>query len=203
MELSLNKKIGHTIRVQGDPVLTTRCKEVESFGPKTEKLAKTLLKALDEEDNGIGLAANQIGISLRAFAYDLRDVNPERHPGHENSEQMYGVIFNPVIESFSEELWSYDEGCLSIPHFFWPLDRPEKITVSGFTSAGEPLHFELDGLAARLFQHELDHLDGLLIFDRIDNKNEKAAAHKHAKEVLEMSASRLDKLKDKTKSLLT
>jgi peptide deformylase len=101
---------------------------------------------------GIGLAGPQIGVEKQIFVYDLDD-DPQ-------------VILNPVIVESSGE-WVYDEGCLSIPGLFVEMLRPKQILVRGLTLAGEEVEVEADELLSRLFQHEVDHLNGVLMFDRM------------------------------------
>jgi peptide deformylase len=166
MDISLDGLL-HRVRVMGDPVLKVRCKEVEVFGAQSERVAQQLENGLVLEQNGIGLAANQIGLSVRAFSYDLRDSS--------NPSDFHGVIFNPVVVD-SDGGSYFNEGCLSIPGLRWDIFRPETIFVEGQDLHGNSLQFELDGLASRLFQHEIDHLDGLLILDRISDPDEKKEA---------------------------
>lgn len=151
------------IRQFTDPVLKSACAPVQEFGEKTVKLGRTLLDRLVRYPIGIGLAANQIGVSRRAFAYDLTPYGLDQ-----------GVLFNPrLVDATGATV--YEEGCLSIPDFFYPVERPSKVTVQACSEAGDDLEFELDGIAARLFQHEIDHLDGILIFDRLPEDERKQA----------------------------
>jgi peptide deformylase len=174
MELSLDDAFTR-VRTYGDSVLQVRCREVEDFS-HAESVAAKLVDGLARETKGIGLAANQIGLQVRAFSYDLRDAINERNNFH-------GVIFNPVIVEASGGSF-YNEGCLSIPGLYWDIFRPEDIHVTGFDARGTPVEFELGGLAARLFQHEIDHLDGLLIFDRIEDKRERTVALLEAERIV-------------------
>lgn len=171
MSLQLDGEIDalRPIRTAGDPVLRQRCAKVEEFGESTEWLASTLLEVLERSRSGAGLAANQIGITRRAFAYDLRY----------RGEDFVGVVFNPEIVDASGSS-VYEEGCLSIPDFFWPVERTARVEIEGQNSMGLPVGFRLRGIAARLFLHETDHLDGLLIFDRIDDRAERRQARNYA-----------------------
>lgn len=157
------------IRETGDPVLKQACAPVTDFGASAEDLEATLLSVLDQHGNGAGLAANQIGLSKRAFAYDL---------GY-RGEDLRGVVFNPILVG-SSGIAVYEEGCLSIPDFFWPVERSAQASVHGLNAQGFEISFELGGIAARLFLHEMDHLDGLLIFDRISDRVERAEARRYA-----------------------
>jgi peptide deformylase len=101
---------------------------------------------------GIGLAATQIGVQRQVFVYDI--------------EEERKVILNPQIVESSGE-WVYDEGCLSIPGLYVEMLRPKRILVRGINLDGNQVEFEADELLARLFQHEVDHLNGVLMFDRM------------------------------------
>ena len=112
------------------------------------------------EAPGIGLAAPQVGIGKRFFVYDFGD-GP-------------GAIVNPTITESDGE-WEYEEGCLSIPGLAWQIVRPKQIHVTGYDLDGNQVSIEADELEARLYQHELDHLDGRLLFDYLDDDQVKEA----------------------------
>jgi len=117
--------------------------------------------------DGIGLAAPQVGIQKRLFVYDIGEgpqtlVNPE------------------IVESDGE--WAFDEGCLSVPGLAFEIVRPKEVHVVGRDLDGEEVSIEADELLGRLFQHELDHLDGVLLLDHLDKKQRKAAL-KHWREI--------------------
>jgi peptide deformylase len=131
---------------------------------------EALLKQIDAmfnvmySSNGIGLAAPQINISRRVIIIDISDktnVNPM-------------ALINPVIKSFSDETEPYEEGCLSIPGISRDVIRPSEIQVSAISPDGSKVTFEAGGLLARVIQHEVDHLDGILFIDRLEDyvKNE-------------------------------
>lgn len=111
---------------------------------------------------GLGLAAPQIGVQKRFFVYDLDDDSGPH------------VIVNPVIEEFDGE-WAFEEGCLSVPGLSWEIVRPKKVLMSGVDLDGNDLSLEADELLARLYQHELDHLDGVLLIDRLDEDQKREA----------------------------
>lgn len=144
------------IRTFPDTVLTLPCSPIEQFGTATRAFGQMLLDRLLRNDLGIGLAANQVGVQQSVFAWDLTYYSGSQ-----------GLIFNPaVIEG--DGLVVYEEGCLSLPNFFWPVERPESVLVTGQDQTGLAVQYELSGIASRLFQHEIDHLDGKLIFDRVE-----------------------------------
>lgn len=151
-------------RTFGDPVLKTPCQPIEDVDGKVVQFGQDLLARLQRSDLGIGLAANQIGVSRQAFAYDLSHY----------AEGVDGVLFNPRVTD-TRGTAVYEEGCLSIPEFYYPVERADEVMVEGVTLAGELVTMELDGIAARLFQHEIDHLNGLLIFDRLPAEERKEA----------------------------
>lgn len=109
---------------------------------------------------GVGLAANQIGVDKRLFVYDVGD-GPLS-------------IVNPVITEARGE-WDYEEGCLSVPGLHWNIVRPKEVHLTGYDLDGRELSIEADELLARVFQHELDHLDGVLLVERLDADTRKQA----------------------------
>ena len=109
---------------------------------------------------GVGLAANQVGVERRLFVYDVGD-GP-------------AVVINPVIVESRGE-WEYDEGCLSIPDLSWVVTRPKEIHLRGISIDGEEIDIEADELLARCFQHEVDHLDGVLLVERLDDEQRREA----------------------------
>ena len=150
------------VRLIGDPILRTTCEAVEVFDASVRSQAKTLLKSLTSNDHGIGLAANQIGLTLRMFAYE-----------EDFLEERAGVICNPrIVEKSGSQI--DDEGCLSIPNLFWERERFEHVIVVGQTPEGDQVTYEAEGLVSRLVQHEIDHLDGKLFIDGLPREQRKA-----------------------------
>ena len=141
------------VRKFGDPVLKSRAAEVEGFD---EALRAEIdrMGLLMEDAIGVGLAANQVGLLRRFFVYRVSDEGPLQ------------ALVNPVIDWSSDEEETFEEGCLSLPQVVVEVTRPAQIRVSAQDGFGEPLKLEVDGLEARVIQHELDHLDGVLIIDR-------------------------------------
>jgi peptide deformylase len=154
------EKVAHEIRTFGDPVLKSRATPVKDFDESLEHLAEEMMRVMREAE-GVGLAANQIGRLKRIFV-----------AAHEDEE--YAIV-NPVIEERSEITEKDIEGCLSIPETRVEVERPTVVTVSGQGPSGEPVRVEAEGLLARIFQHEIDHLDGVLILDRTDRESRKNA----------------------------
>lgn len=153
--------VQRTIRILGDPVLRSVCKEVESF----DRGLVSLVADLEETVAGpgrAGLAANQIGVVRRVFSW---------HIGGE-----VGHLVNPVIEAEEgEQDNAGEEGCLSIPGLFYPCPRAEFVRARGFDKHGEVVVVEGHGLMARCIQHEVDHLNGRLFIDRLSGALRKQA----------------------------
>jgi peptide deformylase len=141
------------IRQYPDPVLRMRAREVEEFDADLGGLVERL-KHLLKDANGLGLAATQIGVLRRVFAF-LPDI-----------EQEPVIVVNPSFAATSEERESDTEGCLSLQGVVIPVERHASLTLEGKDAEGNDLRLELEGLTARIAQHELDHLDGVLILDR-------------------------------------
>ncbi|MFW6084527.1 MAG: peptide deformylase [Gemmatimonadota bacterium] len=142
------------LRFLGDPVLRERCEEIREFDDELGRLIDDLFETMYAED-GIGLAAPQVGVPSRVFVYDIRD--PEVEPG---------VLVNPRIVE-EEGTVRESEGCLSIPELTEIVERAERIVVEGRDREGEKVRIEADGLLSRCLQHERDHLDGVLFIDRV------------------------------------
>ena len=150
------------IRVVGDPVLRTACDPITKITDGTGTLVRDLLDTVDDEGRA-GVAANQIGVNLRAFSWHLVE------------KQELGYILNPVIVELSEELQHDDEGCLSVPGLFFPRTRSAYARCVGTNLEGEEIEFAGEGLIARLIQHEVGHLDGALYIDGLERSVKKRA----------------------------
>jgi peptide deformylase len=148
------------IRKFGDPVLKTRAEPVQSFDESLLRLTKDMLATM-RDNEGVGLAATQVGRLKRVFVAAIED-------------DEY-VVVNPVLTDISETTETATEGCLSIPGIQVDVERPTAITISGQDVSGKPLQIEASDLLARVLQHEVDHLDGVLILDRTDRESRKAA----------------------------
>jgi peptide deformylase len=143
------------IRQYPDPVLRMRANEVEDFDESVSSLVERMT-ALMQEARGVGLAAPQVGVLRRVLVYQTSDETP------------VVALVNPKLVSTSEEREAAEEGCLSLgaATVVVPVERSTSLTVEGTDPAGEPVTVEAEGLEARVIQHELDHLDGVLIVDR-------------------------------------
>jgi len=159
-----------TIRTVGDPVLRTPCAPIEAVDDVVRQLVADLLETVDH-DGRAGLAANQIGVSLRAFSWNIAD--------------DIGYILNPVITERSDELQELgDEGCLSVPGLWYPCERPSFARAEGVDLDGNLVVVEGEEIWARLVNHEVDHLDGHLFLDRL-KKDVRKQAMRELRESLE------------------
>ena len=140
----------------GSPELRTVSKPVDAFDAQLEKISRNMIETMYSSP-GIGLAANQIGINIRLATIDLS-------VGEDPSQLI--IICNPEIVS-SEGEQKNDEGCLSVPDFSDIVVRPQKLTIRGVNLKGEEVRHEAEGLLARCFCHEIDHLNGILFVDRL------------------------------------
>jgi peptide deformylase len=147
------------IRVFGDPVLRQRAAEVEDIDAKIVRLAEEMIETMHAAP-GVGLAAPQVGIERRIFVYDV-------------GEGPMTVINPAIVESRGE--WEYEEGCLSVPDLHWPIVRPKEVHLVGHDLQGRELSIDADELLGRVFQHELDHLDGILLLQRLEKDQHKQA----------------------------
>ncbi len=150
-----------SIRIIGDPVLRTVAEPVTDFGPELARLVADMTETMEDVE-GAGLAAPQVGVQKRLFVYDLQDGDGGK------------AIINPRISEARGE-WEFDEGCLSVPGLSWPIVRPKEVHLTGYDLDGNEVSIEADELVARLFQHELDHLDGVLLIERLDDEQRKQA----------------------------
>ncbi len=153
-------EVAHEVRTFGDPVLKSRATRVKEFDEALKRLAEEMIRIMREHE-GVGLAANQIGRLKRIFVAACED-------------EEYTIV-NPVIEEKSESTEKDMEGCLSIPETRVEVERSQAVTVSGKDLSGAPVRIRAEGLLARIFQHEIDHLDGILILDRTDRESRKNA----------------------------
>ena len=140
------------IRTFGDPVLKSKASKVAEIDGKVARLVDDMFDSLYETDTGVALAAPQIGVQKQIVVWDIDD------------EPM--AIINPeVVESDGE--FVYTEGCLSIPELYVDILRPNRVLVRGFTLDGDEVEIEAEEFLGRMFQHEIDHLNGVLMFDRM------------------------------------
>jgi peptide deformylase len=147
------------IRTFGDPVLRERAREVETFDASLERLAEDMIETMHDAP-GVGLAAPQVGRSIRVVVFDIGD------GAH--------ALVNPVLSGHQGEQVG-EEGCLSIPGLYFPVKRALKVTCDAVDPLGNPVHLEGEELLARVFQHEVDHIDGVLFVDRLEEEARKEA----------------------------
>ncbi len=167
------EKVAYEIRTFGDPVLKSRAAPVKDFDDSLKQLAEDMLRIMYEAE-GAGLAANQIGRLKRIFVAAYED----------EGELREYIVVNPVIEKRSEAQEKDMEGCLSIPGIGVEVERPVAVTLTGQDLSGEQMRVETEGRLARIFQHEIDHLDGILMLDRTDRESRKNAMRKMRERLL-------------------
>lgn len=142
-------------------MLRQRANEITDIDGKVATIAAGMTVALHEA-GGLAVAAPQVGVLKRLFVYEMPD------------DEGPKVIVNPVISEARGE-WVYDEGCLSVPGLSWEIVRPKEVHLTGYDLDGNDVAFEADELLARMFQHELDHLDGVLLLEHLDDEQRKEA----------------------------
>lgn len=150
-------------------MLKTRATPIETFDDSLERLTQEMLVTMRDHE-GVGLAANQVGRLKRVLVASVEDDDY--------------VIINPVLSDMSESKERMAEGCLSIPGIQVEVERPTSVTVSGVDAAGEALRLEATDMLARVLQHEVDHLDGVLILDRTDRASRKSAMREWREQLL-------------------
>ena len=151
----------YEIRKVGDPVLRKRATEVSDIDAALKRLTDDMAVTMYEAP-GVGLAAPQVGVQKRLFVYDLGDGAGAQ------------TLINPEIVEFDGE-YVFEEGCLSVPGLSWEIVRPDHVHVTGLDLDGNEVSIEASGYEGRVFQHELDHLDGVLLLERLDEDQAKQA----------------------------
>jgi len=146
----------------GDPVLKSKASPVEGFGPRLRVEVERMIGIM-RDAMGVGLAATQVGILRRLLVFQA---GPDSEPT---------ALINPEVEWLSDEVVLAEEGCLSLPRVSMDVERPLHARFEGFDVDGEPVRIEASGLEARVLQHEIDHLDGVLILDRAPREQRKGA----------------------------
>ena len=160
------------IRTHGDPVLKVRCTEVTEIDAALAGLVEDMVDTMYDAP-GVGLAANQIGVQKRLFVFDVGD-GPR-------------VVINPELDGYDGE-WTYEEGCLSVPGLYWPIARPRRVHLTGMDLDAKPISIEADELLARVFLHEVDHLDGTLLLERLDPEQRKDALRALRNQAMDLEA---------------
>jgi len=143
------------------PVLRQKARKVSSFGADLQKLIDDMVETMRVAP-GVGLAAPQVDVPLRVIVVEFGDEEDEEAPA-----KLYSLV-NPEVIKASAETDMGTEGCLSIPGFVGDVDRPVSVTIKGLNRRGKPMRIKAKGWLARIFQHEIDHLDGVLFIDRAE-----------------------------------
>jgi len=147
--------------VFGDPILRTPSRPVDGVDDRIKRLVEDMIETMYDA-LGVGLAAPQVGVGRRVFVFDIGDDHGPR------------VVVNPELVETSGE-WEYGEGCLSVPEHYWPIRRPAWAVVRGVDIDGNPVEYGGDELLGRVLQHELDHLNGVLLLERLDRRVRRVA----------------------------
>ena len=162
------------IRRFGDPVLRMPASPVKEIDTGVRKLVTDMIETMYAAP-GVGLAAPQIGVSRAVIVFDAQDEKGAR------------VLINPeLIESDGE--YEYEEGCLSVPGHYWPITRPGYVRARGLSLDGEEVEYFGEGLLGRVLQHEIDHLRGILLIERLEKKVRKQALKSLREEALGLEA---------------
>ncbi|MGH8925752.1 MAG: peptide deformylase [Acidimicrobiia bacterium] len=162
------------IRRFGDPVLRMPTSPVKEIDTGVRKLVTDMIETMYAAP-GVGLAAPQIGVSRAVIVFDAQDGNGAR------------VLINPdLVESDGE--YEYEEGCLSVPGHYWPIIRPAYVRARGLDLEGKTVEYFGEGLLGRVLQHEIDHLRGILLIERLDQKVRKLALKSLREEALGLEA---------------
>lgn len=164
------------IRTLGDPVLRQPAGPVEDFDDALRALAEDMIETMHEAP-GVGLAAPQVGRSIRLIVYDIGE-GP-------------ASLVNPTLSSQEGEQVG-EEGCLSIPGLYFEVRRAMRVTAEGFDTSGRPVRIEAEELLARVLQHEVDHIDGMLFIDRLDEEERKRAMAELRRQELGLAPTPLD-----------
>ena len=155
-----------TIRISGDPVLEKVCKEVKEVTERTSELIDDMFETMYAA-KGIGLAATQVDEHIQLVVMDLSEDGSQPR-----------VFINPVITPLADELYSYEEGCLSVPEYYDKVDRPKHVRIEAVDAQGNPFVEEAQGLLAVCIQHEIDHLNGKVFVDYLSKLKQDRARDK-------------------------
>lgn len=152
----------------GDPVLRQRTEEIDEDYPELKQLIDNMFETMYAA-NGVGLAAPQIGLPIRLFVIDATPFgeDDEDGPGDPTAKDFKRVFINPILVEESGEKWPFSEGCLSIPHINEEVLRKKDVVINYLDENFEEQEEELTGLAARVVQHEYDHIEGKLFIDKL------------------------------------
>ncbi|MDQ3217455.1 MAG: peptide deformylase [Actinomycetota bacterium] len=157
------------IRTFGDPALRQRARPIDQVTRLHRRLVSDMLDTMRAAP-GVGLAGPQVGVLERVLVWEI--------------EEEHGAVINPVLLDPSEEMLTAEEGCLSLPGLAYPVERHVRVTVEGVDHRGRPLRIEAEDYMARVFQHEIDHLDGVLFIDRLPEELRRDARRKLTRQAL-------------------
>lgn len=163
----------YPIRLFGDPVLRIQAATVDDIDASVERLINDMLETMYEAP-GVGLAAPQIGVSKRVFVADI-------------GEGPFHLINPEIVETGGS--WTFDEGCLSVPGRYWPIKRPGYARARGISLDGETVEYEGEELIGRVLQHEIDHLHGMLLLERLPTRTKRQALRDLREDALGLTGS--------------
>ena len=163
------------LRLLGDPILAAKARPVEQITEETQRISEAMLDIM-YKSHGIGLAGNQVGLLQRIVTIDIdppKDEDGNELPVHTEGEKkllpkMPITLINPEIVSYSGNLCPFDEGCLSVPEVYARVMRSDAVVLKSMLLDGSEFVLECGGLLARVVQHELDHLDGIVFVQKVD-----------------------------------
>ena len=161
------------IRLFGDPVLRQEAREVDTFDDRLRRLADDMLDTMRDAP-GVGLAAPQVGVLKRLFTFEFPGVE-DAETGEELRPGEDGAVANPVLVDASDDAEEDDEGCLSFPGLFYPVERPLHVEIQWQDLDGDQHTRQLSSFEARVWLHEMDHLDGILFIDHLARHDRKEA----------------------------
>lgn len=157
----------------GEDILREKAEPIEQFGPELRQLVKDMIETMQDAD-GVGLAGPQIAQRRRIVVIEVPEEVAEERDGEVPNSKWIGkpfALINPVIVETSPEQVEGMEGCLSIPGYLGEVVRHERVVVQARNEWGKPVHVDTGGFLARVIQHEIDHLDGILFIDRLESKD--------------------------------
>ena len=162
------------IYAYGRPVLRKECEELEEKDPAVKQILKDMFETMYAA-NGVGLAAPQVGMNIRVFIVDAtryaddykNSKDPEERDEYENLKDFKKVFINPIVVEETGDDWAFEEGCLSIPEIRADVNRPENVTIEYFDENWKLKEETYEGFAARVIQHEYDHIEGVLFTDKV------------------------------------
>lgn len=181
------------ILIHPNPILRKKAKEVGKIDSKVKKVIEQMTLALESSEiEGLALAAPQIGESMRIILVQVKERRDRDNKIIQKAIPLTAYI-NPIITKYSKERTVLEEGCLSVPYYYGPVERPKKIRFEAISISGKPVKKSTGEILAKIIQHEVDHLDGILFIDRVKDKSKIRKAEKESEE------ERLKRIEERSK----